>query len=104
MSHESQEAPSVESGNPQPRANAGARSAGRSSAYFWGAASGVALALFAPMFRPAARTAVKGGIYVGRYAKKVASNVKEEFEDIAMEAQADLDRADRTGKDSSSEA
>ncbi|SPF38026.1 exported hypothetical protein [Candidatus Sulfopaludibacter sp. SbA4] len=61
---------------------------GRKSAYFWGAASGVAFALFAPMLRPAARSAVKGGIRVGRYAKKVASNVKEEFEDIAVEAQS----------------
>jgi hypothetical protein len=66
--------------------------AGRKSAYFWGAASGVAFALFAPMLRPAARTAVKSGIRLGRYAKKVASNVKEEFEDISMEAKAELDR------------
>jgi hypothetical protein len=50
------------------------------------------------MFRPAARSAVKGGIQLGRYAKKVASNVKEEFEDIAMEAQADLDREGQNGK------
>ena len=71
---------------------------GRKSAYLWGAASGVAFALFAPMFRPAARTAVKGGIRVGRYAKKVASNVKEEFEDIASEAQADLDREQNAGE------
>ena len=49
------------------------------------------------MLRPAARTAVKGGIRVGRYAKKVASNVKEEFEDIAIEAQADLDREENAG-------
>jgi hypothetical protein len=64
----------------------------RKSAYVWGAASGVAFALFAPIFRPAARNAVKGGIRVGRYAKKVGSKVKEEFQDIAAEAQADLDR------------
>jgi hypothetical protein len=50
------------------------------------------------MFRPAARSAVKGGIQLGRYAKKVASNVKEEFEDITMEAQADLDREGKTEK------
>jgi len=67
------------------------------SAYVWGAASGVALALFAPMFRPAARSAVKGGIKVGRYAKKVASNVKEEFQDIASEAQADLEGEQNPG-------
>jgi Protein of unknown function (DUF5132) len=63
----------------------------RKSAYLWGAASGVAFALFAPMFRPAARSAVKNGIRLGRYAKKVGSKVKEEFEDIAVEAQADLE-------------
>jgi hypothetical protein len=98
VSHESQEPSTTESGNPQSNSNVRAAGAGRTSTYFWGAASGVAFALFAPMFRPAARTAVKGGIRVGRYAKKVASNVKEEFEDIAMEAQADLDREDKTEK------
>jgi len=71
---------------------------GRKSAYLWGAASGVAFALFAPMFRPAARSAVKGGIRVGRYAKKVASNVKEEFEDIAVEAQAEIAREEGAGE------
>ena len=91
MSHQQEEtASSAQSGNSQAKSPARAGS-GRKSAYFWGAASGVALALFAPMFRPAAKTAVKSGIRVGRYAKKVASNVKEEFEDIAMEAQADLE-------------
>jgi hypothetical protein len=69
-----------------------ASGSGRKSAYLIGAASGVAFALFAPMFRPAAKSAIKGGIRVGRYAKKVASNVKEEFEDLAVEAQADLER------------
>jgi hypothetical protein len=49
------------------------------------------------MFRPAARKAVKGGIKVGRYAKKVASNVKEEFQDIAAEAQADFEREENPG-------
>ena len=110
MSHESHEAPSTESGNSpspstesgSPQAKSKARSAmpGRKSAYLWGAASGVAFALFAPLFRPAARSAVKGGIRVGRYAKKVASNVKEEFEDIAMEAQADLNHEAEKGNNS----
>lgn len=101
MSHELQDTSTTESGNSQSLSKGRAAVAGRKSAYFWGAASGVAFALFAPMFRPAARTAVKGGIRVGRYAKKVASNVKEEFEDIAMEAQADLDREDKTEKGNS---
>jgi hypothetical protein len=76
----------------------------RKSAYLWGAASGVALALFAPMFRPAAKSAVKNGIRVGRYAKKFASNVKEEFEDIASEAQSALEREEKTGKNADNEA
>jgi hypothetical protein len=50
------------------------------------------------LLRPAARTAVKGGIRVGRYAKKIASNVKEEFEDIAAEAQAEVDREENPEK------
>jgi Protein of unknown function (DUF5132) len=73
-----------------------AAGSGRKSAYLIGAASGVALALFAPMLRPAAKSAIRGGIRVGRYAKKVASNVKEEFEDLAVEAKADLDREEGT--------
>jgi hypothetical protein len=95
VSHEQSE--STESGTPQTSKGRGITT-GRKSAYFWGAASGVAFALFAPMLRPAARTAVKGGIRVGRHAKKVASNMKEEFEDIASEAQADLDREQNTGE------
>ena len=93
MSHEQ----STESGTAPTPSKGRAIMTGRKSAYFWGAASGVAFALFAPMLRPAARTAIKGSIRVGRYAKKVASNVKEEFEDIASEAQADLDREENAG-------
>ena len=100
MSHEEQSIPpSTENGTAQAKPKGRGRGimTGPKSAYFWGAASGVAFALFAPMLRPAARSAVKGGIRVGRYAKKVASNVKEEFEDIAVEAQADLDREEKAG-------
>ena len=112
MTHE-HGAPSSESGTPQASTGSGTSQAkskgrgimtGRRSAYFWGAASGVAFALFAPMLRPAARSAVKGGIRLGRYAKKVASNVKEEFEDIAVEAQADLDREENPGDPKGSQA
>ena len=100
MSHQSQTASSTEHGGVPSTSKSPATTAkaGRKSAYFLGAASGLAFALFAPMLRPAARTAVKGGLLVGRYAKKVAANVKEEFEDIAMEAQADIDRNDKTEK------
>ena len=90
MSHE-QEVQAAEGGNSQKKESSGRRTPGAKSAYFWGAASGVVLALFAPMLRPTARTVVKGGIRVGRYAKKVGTNIKEEFEDIAAEAQADLE-------------
>jgi len=104
LNHHQSEPPSTENGTPQATPQRGKVAPGRKSAYFWGAASGVALALFAPMLRPAARSAVKGGIRVGRYAKKVASNVKEEFEDIAVEAQADLDREQNTGESDGSRA
>jgi hypothetical protein len=101
LSHQSQAPTSTEHGSAPStsKSPAAASKAGRKSAYFWGAASGVAFALFAPMLRPAARTAVKGGLRVGRYAKKLAANVKEEFEDIAMEAQADLDGESKAEKD-----
>ncbi len=97
MSHEQSTPPSTENGTAQAKPKARGIMTGPKSAYFWGAASGVVFALFAPMLRPAARSAVKGGIRIGRYAKKVASNVKEEFEDIAVEAQADLDREENAG-------
>ena len=67
------------------------------SAYLWGAASGLALAVFAPVLRPTAKAVVKGGINVGRRAKKVGFSLKEEFEDIVAEAQADLDRENGAG-------
>ena len=70
----------------------GANRSGRMSAYLVGGASGLVLALAAPFLRPVMRSAVKGGILVGRYARQVGSSMKEEFEDIAVEAQADLDR------------
>jgi hypothetical protein len=38
------------------------------------------------------RSAVKGGILVGRYARQVGSSMKEEFEDIVAEAEADLEK------------
>ncbi|MCU1233574.1 MAG: hypothetical protein JWP63_1541 [Candidatus Solibacter sp.] len=88
LSHEQQAGPSNQGGSAQ---TGHPKTPSRKSAYLLGAASGVALALFAPLLRPAARNAVKSGIRVGRYAKKVASNVKEEFEDIAAEAQAEVD-------------
>jgi Protein of unknown function (DUF5132) len=68
------------------------RAYGRRSAYLMGTASGLVLALAAPFLRPLMRSTVKGGILVGRYAKQVGSGLKEEFEDIVAEAQADLDK------------
>lgn len=101
MSHEKDAAP-AETGSSQtsssPTKGPQRRISGLKSAYLWGAASGVALAIFAPMLRPAARSAVKAGIKVGRHAKKVGSSLKEEFEDIAAEAQADLDRQNSAEK------
>jgi hypothetical protein len=70
----------------------GAYLTGLKGAYLWGAASGLALAVFAPMLRPTAKAVVKSGIRIGRRATKVGLNLKEEFEDITAEAQADLER------------
>jgi hypothetical protein len=68
------------------------RASGRGGAYLMGAASGLVLALAAPFLRPVMRSAVKGGILVGRYARQVGSGMKEEFEDIVAEAEADLEK------------
>jgi hypothetical protein len=76
----------------QVSARDGANQPGRISAYLVGGASGLALALAAPLLRPLMRSAVKGGILVGRYARQVGSSMKEEFEDIVAEAEADLDK------------
>lgn len=70
----------------------GATGRGRMNAYLVGGASGIVLALAAPLLRPVMRSAAKGGILVGRYARQLGSNIKEEFEDIVAEAEADLDK------------
>ena len=68
---------------------------GGKKVFFWGAASGVALALAGPLLgkqaRPAVRGVIKGGILAGRYVQKVSSSVKEDVQDLAAEASADLD-------------
>jgi len=76
----------------QVSARDGANRPGRMSAYLVGGASGLVLALAAPFLRPVMRSAVKGGILVGRYARQVGSSVKEEFEDIVAEAEADIEK------------
>lgn len=91
MSHEKDETV-AEGGKSQTNGTRQGKQTGVKSAYLWGAASGLALAVFAPMLRPTAKAVVKGGIKVGRQAKKVGYHLKEEFEDIAAEAQADLER------------
>ena len=93
MSHEKNEIV-ADGGTPQTKETRQGKKTGVKSAYLWGAASGLALAIFAPMLRPTAKAVVKGGIKVGRQAKKVGYHLKEEFEDIAAEAQADLERED----------
>jgi hypothetical protein len=64
--------------------------------FFWGAASGLAFTVAAPLLskqaRPALREIMKGGLVAGKYIRKTASNLKEQVEDIAAEAKADLDR------------
>ena len=63
--------------------------------FFWGAASGLALAVTAPLFgrqaRPAMRGAIKGGLLASRYFQRVASSVKEDVQDLTEEAKSDLD-------------
>ena len=63
--------------------------------FFWGAASGLALAFAAPLFgkqaRPLVKGAIKGGMAAGRYVQRVSSTVKEDVQDLAAEAKADLD-------------
>jgi hypothetical protein len=77
----------------------GANRPGRMGAYLAGAASGLVLALAGPLLRPAIRSAVKGGIIVGRYARQVGSSLKEEFEDVVAEAEAELDKETRESKE-----
>lgn len=72
--------------------DASGRSRTTKGAFFWGAASGIAVILAAPALRPVARTLVKTGIKAGRHAQQMGTSLKEEFEDIAAEARADLDR------------
>jgi hypothetical protein len=76
----------------------GANRPGRIGAYLAGAASGLVFALAAPLLRPVMRSAVKGGIIVGRYARQVGSSLKEEFEDVVAEAEAELDKETRENK------
>jgi hypothetical protein len=76
----------------QVSAGDGTNRPGRMSAYLMGGASGLVLALAAPFLRPVMRSAVKGGILIGRYARQVGSSMKEEFEDIAAEAEAELEK------------
>jgi hypothetical protein len=67
---------------------------GSKKLFFWGAVSGVALAVAAPMLskqaKPAVRGAIKGGLVAGRYFQRVASSVKEDIEDMTAEAKAEL--------------
>ena len=71
---------------------------GTKKVFFWGAASGLAVALAAPLFgksaRPVVRGAIKSGLAAGRYVQKVASSVKEDVQDITAEAKSDLDQED----------
>jgi GGDEF domain-containing protein len=80
-------------------ATGGANRPGRMGAYLVGAASGLVLALAAPLLRPVVRSAVKGGILVGRHARQVGSTMKEEFEDIVAEAEAELDQEKAEGRE-----
>jgi hypothetical protein len=75
---------------------------GSKKVFFWGAASGLAVAFAAPLLgkkgKPATRGAIKGGIAAGRYLRRVASTVKEDLQDLTAEARADLDLEKDLGK------
>lgn len=68
---------------------------GTKGVFFWGAASGLALAIAAPLLnrqaRPVMRGAIKGGILASRYVQRAASGIKEDVQDLTAEAKADLD-------------
>jgi uncharacterized protein DUF5132 len=70
--------------------------------FFLGAASGLAVAFFAPLFskqlRPLTRGLVKGGIKMGQQVQKTVVGLKEEFEDIAAEAKAEVDQEQSQGE------
>ena len=76
------------------------RSRGSKGVFFWGAASGLALAVAAPLLgkqaRPAARSAIKGGIVAGRYVRRVASSIQENVQDLSAEAESDLNSEQRS--------
>jgi hypothetical protein len=76
--------------------DAGKSAHGSKKLFFWGAASGLALAVTAPLLgkqaRPAVRGAIKGGLLTGRYFQRVASSIKEDVQDLTAEAKSDLDR------------
>jgi hypothetical protein len=69
---------------------------GSKKLFFWGAASGLALAVTAPLLgkqaRPAVRGAIKGGLLAGRYFQRVGSSIKEDVQDLTAEAKSDLDQ------------
>jgi Protein of unknown function (DUF5132) len=78
---------------------------GSKKLFFWGAASGLALAVTAPLLgkqaRPAVRGAIKGGLLAGRYFQRVATSIKEDVQDLTAEAKSELDvekqKSDSTG-------
>lgn len=74
----------------------------RSAIFLLGAASVAVWKAAAPVIagtlRPLAREAIKGGIMLGRTVQTLVDEVREELEDIAAEAQADLAAAQEEEK------
>jgi Protein of unknown function (DUF5132) len=77
------------------------------SAFFFGALSGAAVSFLAPLFskqfRPLARGIVKSGIKVGKHVQTTVVGLKEEFEDIAAEAKAELEQEQSKGEQDETE-
>jgi hypothetical protein len=88
--------------NTVPKAQDSKDGHGGKSVFFWGAASGLALAFAAPLVgrqaKPLVKGAIKGGIAAGRYVQKVSSTVKEDVQDLAAEARADLNSENDNGQ------
>jgi hypothetical protein len=105
LKQDSGKAARVETTNVETTNHAEKNTHGSKRVFFWGAASGLALAVAAPLLgkqaRPAVRGAIKGGLLAGRYVQRVASSVKEDVQDLTAEAKSDLDlekqKSDQTG-------
>src|ERR1041384_8337880 len=62
------------------------------------AAAGVLKVIGGPIARPIVKGTIKGGIKVGRQVQEWAAEVTEDLQDVAAEANAELEDAPKTAK------